>query len=537
MNKNPFSQLFGIFNRLAMPQKIMIGGVVIGTVVMLGVLIGFLNEPNMAVLFTNLAEDDASKVIDQLNSQKVVYKIEDNGKTIKVPQDVVYETRLSLAGKGIPSSGVVGYEIFDKNTMGMSEFIQKLNYKRALEGELSRTITQVDGVDAARVHIVIPEKSIFKDEEKLPTASIVVKLKSAGGLSKENTMAILNLVSSSVEGLQQNRITLLDSRGRLLSKNEDENSVIVSTSKQYELKQSVEKYLAQKAQSMLDNVLGAGSSIVQVTADLNFDQVEKSMEQYDPDSQVAISEQTVSNENTGINTSDSTNQSTQNNTTNYEVSKTIQKVIEGTGNVKRLTIATVLDDSIEEVKNKGKVETVNRPRSQDQLNKLELIIKNAIGFDGNRGDMFSIVNIPFEQNSYKNDPTEDMSGGDSLIPKELDKWINLILILVAIGASLFVMKGLMKRLKNEKIVVGQYYKEDYSDDDMRMQHSLEANSTAQLAAAKKKKLSLPIGNIEDEFSDEAIRKRTQQDKISNYVGKNPMEAAKLINTWLQEDEY
>jgi len=177
MNKNPISQLLGIFNRLAMPQKIMIGAVTIGTVVLLGLLVGFLNEPNMAILYTNLGEDDASKVIEQLASQKVTYKIEDNGKTIKVPQEVVYETRLSLAGKGIPNSGIIGYEIFDKNTMGMSEFIQKLNYKRALEGELARTIMQVDGVDAARVHIVIPEKSIFKDEEKQTTASVVSKLK------------------------------------------------------------------------------------------------------------------------------------------------------------------------------------------------------------------------------------------------------------------------------------------------------------------------------------------------------------------------
>ena len=538
MNKNPLSQLLGIFNRLAMPQKMMIGAVVVGTVVLLGILIGFLNEPDMTILYTNLAEDDAAKVVNELSSQKVTYKIEDNGKTIKVPQDVVYETRLSLASKGIPSAGVVGYEIFDKNTMGMSEFVQKLNYKRALEGELSRTITEVDGVDAARVHIVIPEKSIFKDEEKLPTASIVVKLRSTNSLSNENISAILNLVSSSVEGLEQNRITLLDSRGRLLSKNEDENSMIVSTSKQYELKQSVEKYLAQKAQSMLDNVLGVGSSIVQVTADLNFDQVEKSMEQYDPDTQVAISEQTVSNENTGINTSDSTSQNLQNTTTNYEVSKTIQKVVEGTGNIKKLSVATVVNDASTEVKNKDKVEVVTKPRSQDQMNKLEQIIKNALGFDAARGDNFSIVNIPFENNVVREIPVEDLKGDESLIPKEMDKWINLILIITAIGASLFIMKGLMKKLKTERIVVSSYQGHDYSDN-VGMQNELSdvAHAAQIAAAAKKKRAVLPVGDIEDELSEEAIRKQTQQDKISNYVGKNPMEAAKLINSWLQEDEY
>jgi len=540
MNKNPISQLLGIFNRLAMPQKIMIGAVTIGTVVLLGLLVGFLNEPNMAILYTNLGEDDASKVIEQLASQKVTYKIEDNGKTIKVPQEVVYETRLSLAGKGIPNSGIIGYEIFDKNTMGMSEFIQKLNYKRALEGELARTIMQVDGVDAARVHIVIPEKSIFKDEEKQTTASVVLKLKTGNSLPKESVTAILNLISSSVEGLEQSKISLLDSRGRLLSKNEDENSMIVATSKQYELKQSVEKYLIQKAQEMLDNVLGMGSSIVQITADLNFDQVEKQMEQYDPETQVAISEQTLNNENSGKNINDSSSQNAQNTTTNYEVSKTIQKVIEGTGNIKRISIAAVINDAAHEVDNKGKKTVEYQPRSQEQLNKLEQIVKNAVGFDVERGDNFSLVNIPFEQTLTKEllpEETED----SGIIPKDVDKWTNLALILGAIGASLLIMKGLMKKLKTEKIVFGgPYYAADGYSDAGGMQPALEGGGAAgmqQLAAAKKKRAQLPVGDIEDEFSEEAIRKQTQQDKISHYVAKNPMEAAKLINSWLQENEY
>jgi flagellar M-ring protein FliF len=542
MNKNPLSQLLGIFNRLAMPQKIMIGAVTVGTVVLLGVLVGFLNEPNMAVLYTNLGEDDASKVVEQLTSQKIAYKIEDNGKTIKVPQEVVYETRLSLAGKGIPNSGIIGYEIFDKNTMGMSEFIQKLNYKRALEGELARTIMQVDGVDAARVHIVIPEKSIFKDEEKQTTASVVLKLKSGNSLPKESVTSILNLVSSSVEGLEQNKISLLDSRGRLLSKNEDENSMIVATSKQYELKQSVEKYLIQKAQGMLDNVLGVGSSIVQITTDLNFDQVEKQMEQYDPETQVAISEQTLNNENSGKNNNDSSSQNAQNTTTNYEVSKTIQKVIEGTGNIKRISVAAVINDAAHEVNSKGKKTVEYQPRSQEQLNKLEQIVKNAVGFDVERGDNFSLVNIPFEQTLNKDllpEETED----SGIIPKDVDKWTNLILILGAIGASLLVMKGLMKKLKTEKIVFGgTYYGSDGYSDAGGMQPALEGGGNAaglqQLAAAKKKRAQqLPEGDIEDEFSEEAIRKQTQQNKISHYVAKNPMEAAKLINSWLQDNEY
>ena len=169
------NDILGIFNKLAPQQKLMIGGIAIFTIILLGVLVSILNEPNYAVIYSNLAEDDAAKVLEHLNSKKVLYKIEDNGRTIKVPSANLYESRLQLASKGIPNSGIIGYEIFDKSTMGMSEFMQKLNYKRALEGELSRTITQQEGISATRVHLVFPQKSIFKDEQKEPTASIVLK--------------------------------------------------------------------------------------------------------------------------------------------------------------------------------------------------------------------------------------------------------------------------------------------------------------------------------------------------------------------------
>src|SRR3989339_1273949 len=210
MNNNFLDQIMGVFNKLTIQQRLIIGGATVGTFALIIVLIFFLNEPVYTTLYTNLAEEDASKVIEELTAQKIPFVIEENGKAIKVPKEKVYETRLTLAGKGIPNSGIIGYEIFDKSTMGMSEFMQKLNYKRALEGELAKTIMGQDGVEAAKVLIVLPPKSIFKDEEKLPTASVVLKLKNNFTLSKTNIAAVVNLVSSSVEGLLPNKITLLD---------------------------------------------------------------------------------------------------------------------------------------------------------------------------------------------------------------------------------------------------------------------------------------------------------------------------------------
>jgi len=535
MNTNPFQALIGIINKLNPKQKFMMVGGIFSTVILMIVMLFLLNEPSYTTLYSGLAPEDASKVIDYLNNQKVLYKIDDNGQTIKVPKDKVYETRLALAGRGVPSSGVIGYEIFDKTSMGMSEFMQKLNYKRALEGELARTIAQLDGVQGVRVHIVIPQKTIFKEEEKQPTASVVLKLRNNSSLSKENISSIVNLISSSVEGLPTSKISIIDTKGRILSNDSDDGPLAFASTKQYEIKQSVENYLAKKAQSILDNILGFGNSMVQITADLNFDQVEKTMEQYDPDSQVAVSEQTIKSSNQGSNLRDTSAQNSENSLTNYEISKTIQRVVEGTGNISRLSVAAVVNDIPKEVKKGDVTEIVFEPRSQEQLNKLEDIVKNAVGINTQRNDQFTLVSIPFETKQLETIPDES---GLSVLPNP-NEWINLVFIIFAIVSSLLVLKNLMKRLKTEKIVIGTFNNQDFATVPS-MPASLPANPAPVQRQAPQinypKKRALPIGDIEDEISDDALMKKNQQEKIINYVAKNPMDAAKLINAWMHEDE-
>jgi len=529
MNSNPLEALFGIFNKLSMQQKMLIGGAILLTIVMLGVLVFFLNEPNYSVLYSGLAEEDASKVVDELTAEKVPYKIEDNGRTIKVPKDKLYETRLSLAGKGIPGSGVIGYELFDKNTMGMSEFMQKLNYKRALEGELARTIMQQEGIEGVRVHIVIPQKSVFKSEEKPPTASVVLKLKHSYEPDKGTVTAIVNLVASSVEGLQPGKVTLLDSRGRLLSKDFEDNPVAFSSAKQYEMKQSVENYLAAKAQTILDNVVGYGNSMIQVNADINFDQIEKTMETFDPESQVAVSEQTIKSENNGNQRGDSTAQTNENSTTNYEISKSVEKVLQGSGNIIRLSVAAVVNDVAKEVNKGDKTDIVHKPRTADQMKKLEEIIKNAVGINPQRQDQFSLVNISFETNTLDDLPEEKPG-----ILDYVERFQNIILIIIAAIAGIFILKGLMSKLKNEKILIGTI------NGDGTYALEAGAGSTGaknpQQLQGKVKKSLMPLGDIEDEISEEAAYKKNREAKISNYVSKNPVDASKLINAWLHDDE-
>ncbi len=531
MKNNSVEVLQSLIKRLTFQQKLLIGLTVIITIILLGAMVMFVNQPSFSALYSNLSQEDASRVLDYLSTQKIPYQIEDNGNTIKIPKEKVYETRMALAGKGIPASGIIGYEIFDKNTMGMSEFMQKLNFKRALEGELARTIMQQEGVEGVRVHIVLPQRSIFKDEEKLPTASVVLKLKNNYSISKNNMSAIVNLVSGSVEGLLPSNVTLIDTKGRILTKEFDSSPIAFSSAKQYEMKQSVENYLAQKAQVILDNILGYGNSMIQVNADLNFDQVERTMHLFDPESQVAISEQNIKTENTGRNTNDSSEQISQNNTVNYEVNKTIQHVVEGSGNILRLSVAVVVNHQSKEVVSGEKTEVVLEPRSDEQMQKLEEIVKNAVGIDAERKDKFSIVNIPFETK-----PFEDMIVESPSFINSVEDYTDLILLIVSIIGAIFILKGLMNKLKSQKIILGNMNVNVDGELDYLPAPSSIASAPEQKAVKKSKKNLLPIGDIEDEISEEAIRKKNQQAKISNYVAKNPVDTAKLINSWLHEDE-
>ncbi|MBI9073631.1 MAG: flagellar M-ring protein FliF [Melioribacteraceae bacterium] len=517
-----------------MQQKLFIGGVFVVMIILLGFIFLMVNEPSYTTLYSNLAMEDASKVVEHLEANKISYKLEKEGTTIKVPKDKIYSARLDLAAQGIPTSGVVGYEIFDQNTMGMSEFMQKINLKRALEGELSKTIIQQQGISSARVHIVFPERAIFKEDQKEPSASVVLQLASNTGLNQDNIMAIKHLVASSVEGLAPGRITIVDSKGKLLSEIEEEGSLTIRSGKQYEIKSKVESYLSGKAQKMLDNVLGYGNSIVEVNVDLDFKRIDRTAEIVDPESQTAISEQTVKQESGGTTISDSTASNSQNVVTNYEFSKTIERVIDDAGNIKRVTVAAVINGvTIRDTTNGQNITTVE-PRSEEQLQKLEQIIRQAVGIDDTRNDQIQVVSIPFETDKYEEQIVE-ASPIDNI-----DEWSNLILILVSIGAALFILKSLLTRLKNEKIIVGTlgYQDQSFGDLQQRPPSALNENGVIDKSLLESKKQQLiDVGNFEDEISEVAQLKKMKKEKIVNYVTKNPNEAAKLINSWLREDEY
>lgn len=533
--KESYSALMSIFNKLSIQQRLMLGGIsVVALVLLLFILFAF-NEPAYTTLYSNLPANEASEVVTYLNNQKIGYRLDNGGSSISVSKVDVYEVRLALAGKGIPSAGMIGYEIFDKNTIGMSEFMQKINFKRALEGEIARTIIQQDGIENVRVHIVNPEKAVFKNEQREATASVVVKLRGGNSLSQNSIMAITNLVASSVEGLDVSNVTIIDNKGRLLSKKSEDSELAINSGKQYEIKSGIENYLANKAQTILDKIVGYDNSDVKVNVDIDFKQIEKTLETIDPESQIAISEQSSKNTSSGKSLSDSNAVFSESTTTNYELSKTIEHMIDGSGNIKRITVAAVINGVMKEVQNGETTELVNEPRTEEQLQQLELLLRQSVGIDDTRNDEISIVSIPFETNKY--DVVDGMSGGPSM--DNIGEYINYILLLLAIGGAIFVLKGLLKKLKEEKIMIGTVgggnVYADQSFDAIGNAPVWEPGSSLQKSKRTKKPL-FEMGDIEDEITDEAVMKKMKQDKITNYVGKNPSEAAKLINSWLKEDD-
>lgn len=533
--KESYSALLSIFNKLSIQQRLMLGGIaVVAVVLLIFILIAF-NEPNYTTLYSNLVPEEASEVVKYLNSHKIPYKLEDNGNTISVSKSDVYEVRLELAGKGIPSTGMIGYEIFDKNTIGMSEFMQKVNFKRALEGEIARTIIQQNGIENARVHIVTPEKAVFKDEQKKATASVVLKLRASYSLSENNILAITNLVASSVEGLEPKNITIIDNKGRLLTKKTDDGELAINSGKQYEIKGNIEKYLEGKAQTILNKILGYGNSDVKVNVELDFNQLEKTLETYDPESQIAVSEQSSKSTSTGKSVSDSNAVFSQSNTTNYELSKTIEHMIAGSGNIKRITLAAVINGVKTEVKDGDATKTVNEPRSDEQLKQLEMLLRQAVGINPTRNDQISIVSIPFEENEFESGDPSAVSPMD-----DIGQYMNYLLVLLGILGALYVLKNLMKKLGEEKIMIGTVGKgagTSVQSFDTMVEAPVWDPKTSIKKPKKNKKSMFEMGDIEDEITDEAVMKKMKQDKIINYVSKNPSEAAKLINSWLKEDEY
>jgi flagellar M-ring protein FliF len=463
-------QLLAIWQQLGINQRISI--VFTGVLVLAGLLgLGYWSSRgDHALLYGRLDETEAARVIAALDETKVPYQVRSGG-TILVPAEKVHEVRMQLAGKGIPRGEGVGFEIFDKPNFGISDFVQRANYTRAIQGELARTISQLDQVEAARVMIVLPENRLLVGNQQKPTASVFIRVKGSGPLPASSVNSIRLLVANAVEGLQVNSVSVVDNLGNVLSDNQDDSTAGLSHN-QLAVRKNLEQYLAKKAEGMLEAVLGQGQAVVRVATDINWDSVTRFEERFDPEGQV-LRTATIDDENTesgaptgrgvpGIasNTAGETNLMTEATATTrtkkkttsneYEINRTVSNLIQGAGGVERISAAVFVAQRSEG----DGAERKAVPRSAEELQKLRRIVQSALGIVEN--DPVRSDEITLEEMAFNTQPAVDLTR-QMQVQERWEYWFQLAqrLVLPAAGLiALLLFRRSFRKVKPQDITLG-----------------------------------------------------------------------------------
>lgn len=454
-NKN----MLNVIMQWSLARKLSLIGATAVSVLLFSLIIMQSQVADYSLLFANLPSRDAASVVDWLKGHKIPYRLEDGGRDIMIPADKVYEARIELAGSGL-SEGGVGFEIFDKQSFGMTDFAQKVNYRRALQGELIRTITSLAPVEAARVHLALPEKRLFREQQQAATASVIVKLSSGRSLKESQLQGIVHLVAGSVEGLDAENVTVVDSSGKVLSKSRSDEMAGPMTPGLLNYQQTMERHLEARAQSLLDRALGAGNSLVKVNAEVDFDQREKVEEILDPKGAVVVSEQSSTEEggseaSSGVpgvvsnlqgapaTTTAGTPATRSDETVNYELSKVVNKTVQSVGTLKTLSVSVLVADRV--TPGAEGADPTSTPRSAEELQGIEKMIRSALGINTPRGDLISVVSMPFES-GFTDEALPQPSMIDKIYPfMPIIKYS--LLAIAALMAYLLFLKPLMRTLR------------------------------------------------------------------------------------------
>lgn len=419
---NALAQIKEVWSKLSLGQRGMIAAAALGTLGILGAVVYYGSQTEYGVLFSDLKPADAQQIVEKLKAQNVDYTLSNNGTAISVPADKVSSLRLEIAGAGDLSGGHVGFDLFDKTRFGTTDFEQQVNYQRAIEGELAKTIEQTDEVESARVHVVKPKESLFTDKQEPAKASVQLRVRANRQLSPERVAAVVNLVSSAVEGLTPENVTVSDTSGRILSAGNEGGGGMLGDAGRFnshlEARRKLEEQMAQRVVALLEPVTGPGGVRADVSADLDFSQIDETSEKFDPKSQVIRSQQssqesrgnasganggvvgarandpsnpasTTTGATTGANgTTASSGDQRVATTTNYEIDRTTRHVVGVPGNVSRLSVSVVVDFK--------KISGVATARTPEELATLQQLVTAAVGLDAARGDQVVVQSIPFD---------------------------------------------------------------------------------------------------------------------------------------------
>jgi flagellar M-ring protein FliF len=533
--ENFFQNIKAFYDRLSPNQRIGIGLVVVCVLASLIAVGYWAQQTEYALLFGNLSETAASEVVEVLGSENIDYQLKEGGTTIYVPHDQVYDLRLRFAGEGIVSDGSSGYEIFDQNTLGMTDFMQKLNLKRALEGELERTISNISQIEAARVHLVMPERSPFRETQTTTTASVVVDLKTGARLSQEHIAGMIALVAGAVEGLEPPDVNILDTNGNMLSEPDADDTDGRLSSSQLRLQTEKESYLQEKAQSLLAQMLGQGNAIIRVNLELDFSRSVTESSMIDPESQTVIAEERLQEEGDIDNASSSVR--------NYEVSRSVETVEKSVGDISYLSVSVILNYKALQPEGaaEGDAAPSYSPYPEDEIANIESLVKESVGWREDRGDGFAISQLMFDT-SANDQITQELR--EQQEREQTEMYIRYGLMVLALVLAAWLIRNASKRAKEtvEALQPGRV------DPQLTIRSDRRPEESPRLSAGR----SRPADIEEDEddliliddiytskLSPEAkARLKAKQkmlDQIRQGILNDPQESANLLRSWLAAD--
>jgi len=527
-----------------------------------------LSQPQMSVLFADLAFEDSTEIVSQLDSLNVPYNIRNNGGTILVPQDRALRLRMTLAEQGVPTSGVVGYEIFDKtNALGKTSFVQNLNQLRALEGELSRTISIIDRIKKARVHLVLPKKQLFSREKAEPSASIILKVR--GTLDQAQIRAIQHLTASAVEGLNAGRVSIVDESGRLLANGSKGESGEAAISSIDERTTGIETRLKNRIGSLVGNIVGPRKIRVQVKAEVNYKRTTLTSKNFDPNGQVVRSTQTkeqtsVAQESTNSDAvsvgnelpstgqeadnsnspKNSENQNSAEEVVNYEISSTSKTEITEAGKIQRISVAVLIDGVYTKAAD-GTSQYAERPA--EEIEKISALVRSIIGYDKARGDTVEVINLRFAPEPV---PEELEAAPEGFLNLTKDDYFQIgelvTLFIISLLVLLFVVRPLIRRIvtpnEDQPLAIA-------GEGQSGNPASAQAGAAPQLTAPDGTPIPNPDGVPQLEappipktataaaIEIAQIAGQAQENtvnRVGELVKHNPSEATAIIRQWLQE---
>lgn len=540
---------------------------------MLGFITTRISTSPLALLYTELDQQDSAAIAQKLDALKIPYDVDASGGLIRVPSNQVGKIRMLMAADGLPKGGSIGYEIFDqKEGFGTTSFVQNINHLRALEGELARTISAMDPIKNARVHLVLPQRELFSHTTQGATASIFLKTRNGAVLSREQIASVQHLIAAAVPQLQPSQVSIVDDRGSLLARpsaGAAGGSVGSGASDRDDMRVQFEQSQARKIEDLLTQTLGFGKVRAQVSADLDFDRVTTNSEIFDPESQVVRSTQSISEDAvisesgdkgpvTVVNNLPTTPQqigagagggersSNKNNrseeTINYEINKTVRSQVRESGQIRRLSVAVVVDGSYKTAED-GKT-TTYIPRTDEELAKIKELVRSAVTFDSTRGDALEVVNMQFAQVDMSKDigDASDMLMG---IPRAdiFHALETIILAVIGLLVVLLVVRPILRKIlestgagssESQAMISSNAYTGGGGTTPAQLPPpgatTASSNSEAEAAAAESEiERMIDISRVEGRVKASSLR------KVGEIVDKHPDEAIGILRNWMYQE--